>query len=198
MAALLGLLETTGPGGKSGYNRLKRTARRPSCSVLKLLDYIREHTMLTRDHIPDHVVLVGDDGLPMVDSRGKPRTTRFDTSSASENWNKAIRDRKRPGMFVRRHLEACVFTYLAEELRTGDVAVDGAQPYANWADQLLSPEKCAELLPAFCAEVGLPTDARGFREGLQARLAAQCAESDAGYPDNADLVIDDAGKPSLK
>jgi hypothetical protein len=49
-----------------------------------------------------------------------------------------------------------VLTYLAEELRTGDIAVAGAQAYANWADQLLSPAQCAELLPAFCAEVGLP------------------------------------------
>jgi hypothetical protein len=167
-------------------------------SVLELLDYIRGHTTLTRDHIPDSVVLVGADGLPLLDKQGKPRTKGFDTSFASDNWNKAIRDRKRPGMFVRRHLEACVLTYLAEELRTGDIAVDGAQSYASWADQLLSLDKCAELLPDFCAEVGLPTDAKGFREALQARLTAQCAESDAGYPDNADLVIDEAGKPSLK
>ena len=42
-------------------------------------------------------------------------------------------------MFVRRHRDACVLTFLAERLRTGDVAVAGAQPYANWADQLLQP-----------------------------------------------------------
>ena len=33
---------------------------------------------------------------------------------------------------------------------------------------------------------------------LETRLAAQCAATDAGYPDNADLVIDEAGRPSLK
>jgi hypothetical protein len=49
----------------------------------------------------------------------------FGTSFASGDWNIAIRDREHPGMFVRRHLEACVFTYLAEELRTGDIAVAG-------------------------------------------------------------------------
>jgi len=51
-------------------------------------------------------------------------------------------------MFVRRHLEACVLTYLAEELRTGDIAVVGAQAYADWAEQLLSPAECTALLPA--------------------------------------------------
>jgi hypothetical protein len=91
-----------------------------------------------------------------------------------------------------------VLTYLAEELRTGDVAVDGVQSYANWAGQLISPERCAHLVPEFCAEVGLPAGAKGFRDALEAKLAAQCAAADAGYPDNAGLVTDDAGQPSLK
>ena len=133
-------------------------------------------------------------GTPLPGEHGKPPMRLFDTSFASENWNKAIRDRAHPGMFVRRHLEACVLTYLAAELRTGDVAVDGAQSYASWADQLISVERCAQLLPAFCAEVGLPGNARGFREALHTKLAAQCAATDAGYPGNADLVIDEAGQ----
>jgi hypothetical protein len=61
---------------------------------------------------------------PVMDERtGEQRVRIIDTSFASENWNKAIRDRGHPGMFVRRHLEACVLTYLADELRTGDIAV---------------------------------------------------------------------------
>ncbi|MDX2939022.1 DUF4158 domain-containing protein [Streptomyces ipomoeae] len=48
---------------------------------------------------------------------------RVDISFATQNWQKAVVDRSRPGQFVRRHFEAMVFTYLAEELRTGDVAV---------------------------------------------------------------------------
>jgi hypothetical protein len=54
------------------------------------------------------------------------------------------------------------------------------------------------LLPAFCAEVGLPADAKGFRAALQARLTEQADKSDAGYPDNADLVIDERGRAVLK
>lgn|GEM_PF-3545455 len=92
---------------------------------------------MTRDYISDRMVLADEAGNPVLDEHGKPRLTVFDTSFASENWNKAIRDRTHPGMFVRRHLD-CVLTYLAEELRTGDVAVDGAQAKASWADQLIS------------------------------------------------------------
>ena len=36
---------------------------------------------------------------------------------ASQNWRRAVTDRRRPGMVARRHFEAMVFTYLAEELR---------------------------------------------------------------------------------
>ena len=129
-------------------------------SVLQLLDYMREHTMLTRDYIPDRIPLFDGNGRPVLDPvTGEQQVRIFGTSFASENWNKAIRDRARPGMFVRRHLEACVLTYLAGELRTGDIAVTGAATYANWADQLLTPAEVAERLPAFCAEVGIPATA---------------------------------------
>ena len=39
-----------------------------------------------------------------------------------------------------------MFTYLASELRTGDIAVRGSQAYANWAEQLLPWEQCEALL----------------------------------------------------
>jgi hypothetical protein len=38
---------------------------------------------------------------------------------ASGNWRRAVTGRAHPGMVVRKHLEAMVFTYLAAELRTG-------------------------------------------------------------------------------
>jgi TnpA family transposase len=186
-AAMLAMADTLG---------LEATSA--DASVLDLLGHVRTHAGLTRDYIPDHVVLCDEDGTVLLDEHGRPRVKVFGTLFASAHWNAAIRDRKHPGMFVRRHLEACVFTYLAEQLRTGDIAVDGADSYANWAAQLISPARCAELLPGFCAEVGLPATARGFREALEGKLAAQCAAADAGYPDNAGLVIDDKGRPCLK
>jgi len=146
---------------------------------------------MTRDHIPDQVTVVDE-------RTGEKRARTLDTSFASENWNRAIRDRGHPGMFVRRHLEACVLTYLAEELRTGDIAVAGAAAYADWADQLLSPAEVAERLPAFCAGVGIPGTAAAFRAELQDRLSSRCRATDAMYPDLADFAIDDDGRPSLK
>jgi hypothetical protein len=116
-------------------------------SVLDLLGHVRAHAGLTRDYIPDHVVVCDEHGTPLLDEHGHLEKQVLDTSFASGQWNAVIRDRKHPGMFVRRHLEACVFTYLATELRTGDVAVEGADSYANWSEQLISPARAAELLP---------------------------------------------------
>lgn len=49
-----------------------------------------------RDYIPDR------------DDKGR----LVDVSFATQNWQKVIRDRRRPGYFVRRYFEAMVFYYL--------------------------------------------------------------------------------------
>lgn len=151
-------------------------------AMLAALDFVR-------DHIP---------GSATVEEGGQRIARILDTSFAAENWRKVIRDLGHPGMFVRRHLEACVLTYLAQELRTGDIAVEGAGAYANWAEQLLSPAECARSLPTFCAEVGLPADGRSFRAALLDRLMNVASECDAGYPLNTDLVTDERGRVVLK
>jgi hypothetical protein len=42
------------------------------------------------------------------------------------------------------------------------------------------------MLPGFCAEVGIPATAAGFRADLHERLDAQCRATDGAYPDLAD------------
>ena len=111
-----------------------RTVERADRSVLDALERALSHQHLTRDLIPDH-----KDGV------------RLDLSFASEPWQRLIRPREHPGRLVRRHFEACVFTYLAQELRTGDVAVRGSEAYANWAAKLLSWEECEPMLGEFLA-----------------------------------------------
>ena len=149
-------------------------------SVLDALGHALAHQHLVRDQIPGHA-----DGKTL------------DLSFASEAWQRLVR--ARPGHLDRRHFEACVLTYLAEELRTGDVAVRGSEAYANWYAQLVPWEDCQDLVPELCAEAGLPASAERFTEALRAALVAKAAEVDAGYPDNADLVVDEVtGRPSLR
>jgi hypothetical protein len=169
----------------TGIFRLASTLAMESTSadrtLLKALDYVLANVNRTGELIPDHI-----DGVPV------------DTSFALEAWQRVIRDRRRPGKFVRRHFEVCVFSHLADELRTGDVAVIGSASYANWQTQLLPWEECEPMVAGYCAEAGLPSSPSEFTAGLQMRLAELAASVEAGYPDNADLVIDEEGGAVLK
>ncbi|MBT2401420.1 Tn3 family transposase [Streptomyces sp. ISL-100] len=169
---------------------LELTATSEDERVLAALAHAKRHQSARGDYIP------------ALDEQGR----RVDVSFATQNWRKAITDRSRPGQFVRRHFEAMVFCNLAEELRTGDVAVEGSEEYADWSKKLLPWEAVEEKLDDYLVEVGLkeagddtPFDAAVFVAQLKDKLTAAAAAADAGYPDNEDLFIDPStGVPSLK
>jgi TnpA family transposase len=165
--------------------KLDLVATSSDASVPAALEHVRAYHAMRRNHIP----------LP-------PPAGGQDTDSglafASGNWRRAVTDRRRPGMVVRRHFEAMAFTCLAEELRTGDIAVAGAGEYADWRASLLPWEECEPLLEGFCAGVGLPATAAGFTARLRHAHLDAAAALDAGYEDNADLVIGEGGVPALK
>ncbi|MFF4624639.1 Tn3 family transposase [Nonomuraea jabiensis] len=151
-------------------------------SVLDALEHALTYWGKTRDFIPARI------------ADGRVLDLRF----ASANWQRAIRDRKQPGMLVKRHFEAMVFTYLAEELRTGDIAVNGGAEYGDWSSHLLSFDECRPLLAAFCEQAGLPASAAEFVAELKERHRQAAEHLDAGYADNEDLSFAKDGTPTLK
>uniref|UniRef100_A0AAU3H525 Uncharacterized protein n=1 Tax=Streptomyces sp. NBC_01401 TaxID=2903854 RepID=A0AAU3H525_9ACTN len=74
------------------------------------------------------------------------------------------------------HFEAMVFTALAEELRTGDVAVVGSEEYADWPEQLLAWEALQEGLGSHLVEV------RPRRAGRERRVRREVLPPTAGGP----------------
>ena len=134
--------------------KLDLVATSSDASVLAALEHARAYHAARRDHIPLPPPADGEDADSGI-------------AFASGNWRRAVTDRRRPGMVVRRHFEAMVFTYLAEELRTGDIAITGAGEYADWRANLLPWEECEPLLEGFCAGAGLPATAAGFTERLR-------------------------------
>jgi TnpA family transposase len=163
--------------------KLELVATSSDAPVLAALEHARAYHAMRRDFIP----------LPPAAGGAEPGL-----GFASGNWRRAVTDRRHPGMVIRRHFEAMVFAYLAEELRTGDIAVAGAGEYADWRASLLPWSECEPLLEGFCAEVGLPATAAGFTGQLRHAHLDAAAALDAGYEDNADLVIGEDGVPSLK
>jgi TnpA family transposase len=121
---------------------------------------------------------------------------------ASELWQRTVLmeqgKRKKKRVFVRRLFEMCVFTYLARELKAGDMAVVGSEKYADYREQLVPWNECQRLLDDYCAEVDVPRTAHGLLLRLWLQLKAVAETVDAGYQAQDQLTIDDNGRPSLK
>ena len=169
--------------------RLSFTATSTDRSVLDALDHVLAHQHLTRPLVTDTHPTRRDENGELV---------RLDLSFAPKMWLKTVYSREQPGMLVRRHFEAMVFTCLVEELRCGDVAVNGAEDYGDWTRMLLPWEQCEPKLAGFCEQAGFPATASEFTVRLRERLTMIAETVDAGYPDNKDLTIDPVtGVPSL-
>src|SRR5258708_7409078 len=99
---------------------------------------------------------------------------------------------------MRHHLETCVFSSLADELKSGDICVSGSEQFADYRDQLLSWSECEPKVAAYCQQLGLPATAEGFVQHLRTRLTEVGADVDRTRPENLDLMINEKGEPSLK
>lgn len=122
-----------------------------------------------------------------------------DLSFASEKWLRTVcKRRKGKDWFLRQHLETCVFSYVALELKTGDLCVAGSEQFADYRDQLLSWEVCEPKVAEYCQRLNLPMTAEGFVEHLRVRLTEAAAQVDRTRPANHELLINERGEPSLK
>jgi TnpA family transposase len=99
---------------------------------------------------------------------------------------------------MRRHFEVCIFSYLAAELKSGDICVLGSEAYADYREQLLSWQDCQPLVETYCQQLGFPTQAEDFVENLKSLLTQTASEVDRGYPNNTSVVISEQGEPVLK
>jgi hypothetical protein len=99
---------------RSSLFRLVKNLRLSSTSqdqsVINALNYLLENENRRGDWLPDEV----------------------DLSFASERWLRTIYSmHKGELMLNQRHFEVCVFSYLAAELKTGDISVAESCPFGN-------------------------------------------------------------------
>lgn len=131
--------------------------------------------------------------------RGKYLPNVIDLSFANEQWQRTIYvRRKKQVMLDRRHLEVCIFTHVAAELKTGDFCVLGSEQFADYREQLLPWETCEPLVAEYCREVGLPATGVALVEHLKSELTKIGREIDYGVPTNGgQLSISPKGEPFL-
>jgi hypothetical protein len=131
--------------------------------------------------------------------RGEWLSAEVDLSFSSETWQKLVLTRhKNQTKMVRRHFEVCVFSYLAAELKSGDIYVFGSESFADYREQLLTWAECETQVGTYCQNLGFPLDAEGFINHLKSWLHEIASSVDGAYPENTSLIINEVGEPVLK
>ena len=123
----------------------------------------------------------------------------LDLSFANQQWQRLIKgpDKGEPTLH-RRFLEVCIFSCLANELKSGDVYVPHSQDYADTRERLLPWSECEKLLVAYCERLGFKLTAKGFSHDLSEQLEKLAREVDRTYPENGQLHINEKGEFALK
>ncbi|HRH45667.1 MAG TPA: Tn3 family transposase [Pyrinomonadaceae bacterium] len=125
--------------------------------------------------------------------------SKIDLDFAAEKW-KLLVLKMADGLLVldRKHFEVCVFSYLGQELKSGDIAIPDSEEYADYRHQLLAWDDCAPLIKEFCAEMNLPDNPLDFVGYLKKELQTTAEKVDQGYPKNSALTIDEKGNLILR
>jgi hypothetical protein len=100
-------------------------------------------------------------------------------------------------MLVRKHLEVCIFSYLAAELKSGDVAVARSDSYADYREQLLPWTDCAPRVADYCRTLDLPDTAAAFVADLKERLRKAASTFDRLFPENDQVRISEQDRTTL-
>lgn len=122
-----------------------------------------------------------------------------DFSFTNERWKRTVLVKTDDGERInRQHFEVCVFSALAAEIKSGDVAIRGSEAYADYREQLLSWEECEPLVEDYCQQLGFANNAQAFVNNLREVLTQKAAEVDAGFLNNKALGLNESGMPILK
>ena len=122
-----------------------------------------------------------------------------DFSFTNERWKRTVQVKTEDSERInRQHFEVCVFSALAAEIKSGDVAIRGSEAYADYREQLLSWEECEPLVEDYCQQLGFANNTQAFVNNLREVLTKKAAEVDAGFPNNKALGLNESGMPILK
>lgn len=133
--------------------------------------------------------------------RGKPRQIipLVDLSWMSDTWRRIVTGKTgrqpSPERVERQHFEACVFTQILWDLKTGDLYVEGSDRYANTWAQGISWEEYTASVGEYGQMLGFPVDGSGFVAHLKTWLSTIAQQTDQVFPD-AHVTIE-RGKPVI-
>ncbi|MXQ52528.1 Tn3 family transposase [Shimazuella alba] len=143
--------------------------------------------------------------ITRLDKKGKNKedwewVPLVDLSWIPEGWWRWISPHRQrsiyPKKINRRHFEACVFYQIRDDLKSGDLCIEGSEKYADYRKQLVSWEEYRENLQTFCEQAGLPTTAQAFKKQVYTMLEKTARRVDSSFPKNKAVTIRD-GEPFI-
>ena len=126
----------------------------------------------------------------------------LDLSFMSNFWkNKVVRILKENGESVtyvyRKAFEACVFSYIADGLTSGDLYMKNSIEYSDLREDLIPMTECKSLIGKFCKESGIPNNAEDIVIHLKKALNFAADFVDNNEDKTKDFSIDENGKVTL-
>lgn len=137
--------------------------------------------------------------LENEDKKSEYLSIQLNLSFTSDAWRKLIIKKDNNQVFmVRKHLEICIFSHLADYLNSGDIFIDGAESYSDYRRELLPWSACLPLLDEYCKKVGIPNTAKEFVNVMRTNLTHTADRVDRDFPSIEEFIIDKNGTPILK
>lgn len=118
-----------------------------------------------------------------------------DLSWVTEKWWPLVAgaDAKRDGgvkRVSRRFFELCVFTQVMNDLKSGDLAIEGGDKFADYRNGLLTKEEFERERVVYGEQVALPISGASFVKEMRAALCEAAKEADSSFPGNESVRIE--------
>jgi TnpA family transposase len=97
----------------------------------------------------------------------------------------------------RRYFEICLFSQIMQELKSGDLYIEGSDKFSDYRDQLISWEEYEQEVATYGEQTGLVVEGNAFVEELRRRLFEAAKLTDESFPDNEYIRIE-KGEPILR
>jgi len=139
------------------------------------------------------------EALSLVMFNRRSRKPTLDTGSTNLSWIQDKWWRLITGSSMRNYsdveiqrnyFELCLFTTIAQELKSGDLVVESSDKYSDFRDQLISWEEYELQIDQYGEQIGINTKIPCLIADLKRKLSETAWRADDQFPDNDQVKIE--------
>ena len=91
----------------------------------------------------------------------------------------------------RKSFELCLVSSVMQELKSGDLYVEGGETYGDYDKQFVSEEEYPQYHAEYCEQTGVPSTPEELISTVEGQLTEMIRDVDASFPDNEEVRIED-------